>query len=284
MDRAIYGDNQFFGINHSSELKANERAARFQSDHAIYETLCIAHEVGVRTFMFTTHARLENVCNLMARDPRFQDFKLIPCIPYAYKYANAMTEHGVIGALHRYMPKNVFSTSYRLLRSGLTGDPAPTMKSLIDAELKPYRKFHIEAVFLLNIATDFAMGLGMNHLLGEFHSYLDKSYKVKPGFITLNHTRLESVLRDELGIQRPLICSPINSRGFRMNPTKSDVEASLRNRQSQVVAMSVLASGSIPPREALEYVNKLPGVDSIVFGASSRANIEQTFNMLNAPA
>ena len=40
--------------------------------------------------------------------------------------------------------------------------------------------------------------------------------------------------------------------------------------------MSVLASGAIPPREAIEYVCGQPRIESIVFGASSRANIRQT--------
>ena len=39
--------------------------------------------------------------------------------------------------------------------------------------------------------------------------------------------------------------------------------------------MSVLASGAISPREAIEY-GRQPAIKSIVFGASSRANIKQT--------
>ena len=40
--------------------------------------------------------------------------------------------------------------------------------------------------------------------------------------------------------------------------------------------MSMFASGAIPPREAIEYVCAQPQIESIVFGASSRANIRQT--------
>jgi len=42
------------------------------------------------------------------------------------------------------------------------------------------------------------------------------------------------------------------------------------------VAMSVLASGAIAPREAIDYVCSQPRIEAIVFGASSRANIRQT--------
>ena len=40
--------------------------------------------------------------------------------------------------------------------------------------------------------------------------------------------------------------------------------------------MSVFASGAIPAPEALEWVCAQPNVRSIVFGASSRRNIEST--------
>jgi aryl-alcohol dehydrogenase-like predicted oxidoreductase len=38
----------------------------------------------------------------------------------------------------------------------------------------------------------------------------------------------------------------------------------------------VFASGAIPPREALEWVCEQPGIESIVFGASSRDHIRAT--------
>jgi hypothetical protein len=40
--------------------------------------------------------------------------------------------------------------------------------------------------------------------------------------------------------------------------------------------MSVFASGALAPRAALEYVCRQKPIRSIVFGASSRANIRHT--------
>jgi hypothetical protein len=53
-------------------------------------------------------------------------------------------------------------------------------------------------------------------------------------------------------------------------------EKTIATRRFRPVAMSVLASGAIPPREAIKYVCDQPRIESIVFGASSRANIRQT--------
>jgi Rad3-related DNA helicase len=58
-------------------------------------------------------------------------------------------------------------------------------------------------------------------------------------------------------------------------------EKTLRERKFRPVAMSVLASGAITPREAVDYVCGLPKVESIVFGASSRGNIRQTKQLID---
>ena len=39
MDRLLFGDNQFFGVNHMSEEKARAQAMRFQDTSAIIKVL-----------------------------------------------------------------------------------------------------------------------------------------------------------------------------------------------------------------------------------------------------
>ena len=46
---------------------------------------------------------------------------------------------------------------------------------------------------------------------------------------------------------------------------------------------SVLASGALSPREAIDYVCK-QRIESIVFGASSRGNIRQTVKLIEEAA
>ena len=45
--------------------------------------------------------------------------------------------------------------------------------------------------------------------------------------------------------------------------------------------MQVLGGGAIPPKEALENVCSLTNVESILFGASSKGNIENTVSHIN---
>ena len=57
-------------------------------------------------------------------------------------------------------------------------------------------------------------------------------------------------------------------------------EEVIASRRFRPVAMSVLASGAIRPREAIEYVCGHKKIRSIVFGASSRSNIEETKRLI----
>ncbi|HWB52930.1 MAG TPA: hypothetical protein VG722_02015, partial [Tepidisphaeraceae bacterium] len=67
--------------------------------------------------------------------------------------------------------------------------------------------------------------------------------------------------------------SAINKVGFQMNPDIASYEKALQSGTVDAMAMSVMAAGAVPPREAFEYVTKVGGVQSIMFGASSPSNI-----------
>jgi len=44
MERVLFGDNQFFGVNHMSEDKARAQAMRFQNLRAIIDVLDAAYD------------------------------------------------------------------------------------------------------------------------------------------------------------------------------------------------------------------------------------------------
>ena len=59
-----------------------------------------------------------------------------------------------------------------------------------------------------------------------------------------------------------------------------EYEKTLATKRVRIIAMQVLAAGAIPPREAIEYVCSLPNIESILFGASSKGNIEETASLI----
>ena len=96
----------------------------------------------------------------------------------------------------------------------------------------------------------------------------------------MNMPMLLSVL-EEMGIENPIICSSINKLGFRMSGGKELYEQTLKTKKLRAIAMQVLAAGAIPAKDAIEYVCSLPNIESILFGASSRANINETVSLIH---
>jgi hypothetical protein len=277
MDRVLFGDNQFFGVNHMSEEKARAQSMRFQDLQAIIDVLDAAYQEGIRTFMCTTHDRVADICDhFRANAAKYPDYRFYPCMPYAHKYANAVTEHGMIEALRMFLPQD--GAVGAMLKGGVAlanKDIEAIMQLLIDAEMKMFHGLTTPVIFMQNVITDLLLGLGMKQTLRIFHDHVRSKYNAEPGYITMNVPLLLDVL-DELGIVNPIVCANINKIGFRMSGGIAAYEQAIAQRRFRPVAMSVLASGAIAPREAIEYVCAQPRIESIVFGASSRGNIRQT--------
>jgi hypothetical protein len=281
MDRLLFGDNQFFGVNHRSEEKARAQAMRFQDIGAVIDTLNIAYREGVRTFMCTTHDRIALVCDHVRANPEaYRGFVFFPGMPYAHKYANAVTEDGLVGAVRRFLP------SEGLVDAAMRGGASVARKDieglttlLIDAEMKMFDGLETPVVFLQNVVVDLLLGLGFKDALGIFARHVKARYDAEPGFITMNLPALLDVL-DELKIDNPIVCANINKIGFRMCGGLEAYERALRDRRFRAIAMSVFASGAIDPREAIEWVCSLPNVEAIVFGASSGGNIRGTRDLV----
>jgi len=201
-------------------------------------------------------------------------------MPYAYKYANAATELGIAGTLKQYVPGNFMGS---LLKGGvafLSKDYMDIMELLIDAEMKMFKGINTPVIFLQNVITDLLLGLRMTDVLVSFHEYVAKKYNAEAGFITMNLPMLLNVL-EGCGIRNPIICSSINKAGFRMSVGKALYEETLRTRKFRAVAMQVLAGGAVSPKEAIEYICSLPNIESILFGASSKGNINETTSLIN---
>ncbi len=280
MERILFGDNQFFAVNHISDEKSMAQSMKFKEDAAIIKTLDIAREAGVETFMCTTHDRIANICEHIRNNPeKYRDFKIFPCMPYAHKYANAVTELGIAGTLKQYVPGNFFGSLFKGGVAFLSKDYLKIMELLIDAEMKMFKGINTPVIFLQNVITDLLLGLGMTDVLVAYHDYVQKKYNAEAGFITMNLPKLLETL-EAAGIKNPIICASINKAGFRMSGGKEHYEEILKQNRCRVIAMQVLAGGAVSPKEAIEYVCRLPNIESILFGASSKTNINETVSLI----
>lgn len=278
--KLILGDNQFFGINHMSEERARAQAIQFQDDAAVIDVLDAAVAEGVTGFMCTTHDRIARVAaHVRAHPGDYRDFVFYPAMPYAHKYANAVTEEGMLGALQRFVPGG--GGVGRLMRGGLSlvrGDIDHLATVLVDAEMAMFDRLATPIIFLQNNMVDLLLGLGAHDAFAIFEQHVRARYGARAGYVTMNLPRLLPVL-DRIGIADPIVCASLNARGFRMGGGDA-IGHALRRYRCRCIAMSVFASGAVPADEAIAWVCAQPNVESIVFGASSACNIRATRHLV----
>jgi hypothetical protein len=285
LDRIIFGDNQFFGINHMSEEKAQAQYERFRNVEAIIDVIDTAYDAGIHAYMFNTHGLVKDICDHFRSNPsRYADLKLYVSMPYAHKYANAVAEKGIFGALKDTIISDSSAGDIvgMVTKGGFSlfeKDMIRVAQILIDIEMKMFRDLNVKVFFIQNIVTDLLLGFGVKEVFVSFADYIREIYGAEPGFVTLNLPKLVNFLLT-CGIENPVVCSAINKAGYFMNPDVESYEHTLKEKQFQPIAMSILASGAVRPEEAVEYVCHQQGIQSVVFGASSRQHIVETKNLI----
>ena len=283
LDPLILGDNQFFGINHMSQEKAQQLAERFNDLSAVYNAYHTAHALGIHAFMLNSNDKAAPICDYL-RDHRseFPGLVLYPSIPYPHKYANLVAEQGILGAIQTALAGSSAMDLLGLAGKGLAvlgGDLTRILCMLVDVEMKIYRKLDFKAVYLQNILTDLVLGLEFKEVFVAYCEHIEKKYRATPGFLTMNVPRLAAFLAS-CGITNATICGSVNKIGYLMSPGKAEYEAYFSGpRRYPITAMSILASGAIPAAEAVEYV-KAQDIGSIVFGASTRAHMQATLELV----
>ena len=242
MEKVLFGDNQFFAVSHLSDEKSRAQSIRFKENGAIIQVLDQVIELGMHTFMCTTHDRIAEICDHIRDNPgQYKDFKIFPCMPYAHKYANAVTELGYLGALRQYLPGNIFTTLAKGGMAFVGKDFMKMMELLIDAEMKMFKKIDTPVIFIQNVMVDLILGLGMKEVFVEYDQYIRKKYKAEPGYITMNLPLLLDTL-ESVGIANPVICSSINKIGFRMSGGIQLYERTISEGKFRPIAMQVLAA------------------------------------------
>jgi hypothetical protein len=287
IDEVVFGDNQFFGINHMSQERAQQLAEQFYDLENIFSVYRIAIDAGIRAVMLNSNDRATDICeHFRSRASQYPHLSWYPSIPYPHKFANLISEMGMVAALSHILFKDTSALKGlgAIARGGqalLSKDAIQLMRMLVDIEMRMFAGLDIRVVFLQNIVTDLILGLELKDFFYEYCEHIRKKYGALPGLITQNLPRLREQLR-RWGISGLVICTSVNKIGYLMSPNLAAYQQALAANDPQayqVMAMSTLASGAIPATEAFEFVNAL-NVQSVVFGASSRKHIEETVRLI----
>jgi len=288
VDKIVFGDNQFFGINHMSQEKAQQLAEKFFDIQNIYNVYHLAFDAGIRALMLNSNARAEEICeHFRINSSKYPALHWYPSIPYPHKYANLVAEKGVFPAINDVIFKdNSTRKVMGIISKGgaavVTKDAVKLMQLLIDVEMKMFKGLEVKVVFLQNIITDLILGYNLGDIFYEYCEYIRNRYKALPGLITQNMPYLKRKL-EEWEIKQVVICSSYNKIGYLMSPdviSYENVAKANNPADYQLMAMSTLASGAISAVDAYEFINHQQ-IQSVVFGASSKRNIEETVSLIN---
>ena len=124
MDRLLFGDNQFFGVNHMSEEKARAQAMRFQDLDADHRRARRRLRRG-HPHLHVHDARPDRARSATTSAPTpsaTRTSSSIPCMPYAHKYANAVTEDGMLGAVQTLPARRGPASTPRVRGGRVAGD------------------------------------------------------------------------------------------------------------------------------------------------------------------
>jgi hypothetical protein len=186
-----------------------------------------------------------------------------------------------VDAMRKFLPREgLFDSIIRGSRVILSQDVESIITLLVDAEMRMFRGLPTPVIFLQNVITDLVQGIGFAEAFEFFARHVRDRYDAEPGFITMNLPKLLPLL-NQVGIKNPIVCANVNKVEFRMTGGAGAYREATQQYPARVIAMSVLASGGIAPREAIEWVVNEPYVQSILFGASTRNNIEHTVSLIH---
>lgn len=287
IDKIIFGDNQFFGINHMSQEKAQQLAEKFYDNSAIFKVYQMAFDCGIDAIMLNSNDRAKAICeHFVSNKSKYPDLNWYPSIPYPHKYANLISEKGIVPTINEILFKdNSAMGILGMITKGSAAvfgkDAIKMMQMLIDLEMKIFKGLNVKVIFLQNIITDLILGYDIKEIFIEYCNYIRKKYKVLPGLITQNMPMLKAKL-ELWGIEEVVICTSFNKIGYLMSPDLESYITAVKNNDSskyQLMAMSTLASGAIPATDAYEFINQ-QNVQSVVFGASSKKHIEETVSLI----
>jgi hypothetical protein len=274
--KLILGHNQFIGISHTSYSDSKKKEARFSNVENIYSVVERAADVGFKSMLIEPHPRLMQFVQEYNKRRTF-DMKFYLQIPNVQNYVQKMNDGGIAGIISEFRSRlGTLGASAALLKSGmmyLRRDYLSLALYGIKLEVQPFKDLELEGILLHNVVTDLLLSLSVTETLQEFHNFIIDEYKVAPGFVTLNLPLLMERHKQMDGSD--LIMTPINPLGYDMNPDISTVETCLRNSKSKIIAMNVLAGGSVGIDKTASYLSKFENVEYACVGASSEGHLRE---------
>jgi hypothetical protein len=273
----ILGHNQFIGVSHISEERGRERDKKFSKVDNIYRVVEAASAVGFKNMMIETHPRMLDFLQYYERNKTF-DMNFYLQVPYVQAFVQTINQRGMRGFLSEMVGRaGLAGTSSLALKSAfnlLKKDYLGIALSYFKVEIAPFSEFSVKALILHNTLTDLLMALEVSSAFSAFDQYVNDVLKLDFGLATWNFSLTKRNL-ERWDLRPAFLMTPVNVKGFDMNPTKDEIEAGLREYEGTVFAMNVLGGGAYSLPEAASYVKSFDAIKRCVVGASSRDHLKE---------
>jgi hypothetical protein len=279
----ILGHNQFIGISHTSEERGIELQKKFYDASSIYKVVEIAASMGYKNMIIETHPKMLEFLEYYLKSQTF-DMNFYLQVPHIQGYLQKMNEKGISGLfmdlVQRDGIKNLSSMALRNVINFAKKDYFSMATSALQIEVAPFLNVNIKALLLHNVSTDLLLSLQVSNAFTEYNNYVKDSLKLRVGFTTLNF-QLFAKSFEKWNLGTPLVMTPINPKGFDMNPSKKAVESSLKTYSGEIIAMNVLGGGAFSVFESKKYIESLGNINYITVGASSLDHLKELKNVFN---
>jgi hypothetical protein len=286
----LVGDNPFHGISHLSEDRARARGNEINMPDFAAKLVQVSLENGADGFMFSVSETTLSTLRILGKNMSTKSPMLYAIVPYAYEYVRLATHLGTVGLAKKLARQVVFSGNLRAVGAGLkcvaTMNPKDMLKTYLLYEVSRIKsaigkKFTLESVMLHEVITEMIIALDLDWLAKSYITYV-LDLGIKPGFETRNFAYLINKFQEwEIDFKNIFITTAFNEVGFQMNPSKATCEKALAQvPDSNVIAMSILASGYLKLPEAVDYIQSLSDIKGVVVGVSREKHAYETFQLL----
>lgn len=275
VEELLLGDNPFIGVSHMSHEKAREERGEASIENKV-SVIEAAVKGGATGFTFSTCAlNLELLRYLRDNRPRiFESLNYYVLVPYAAQYVREATSAGTVQLIKRVLAGNI---SLKGLSFALWPRPVNLIKMFLQVELKEYLDIlpreRVKAVLLHEVLTELIVAFNLCHMVKELICHFQRR-GLSFGFETRNVGNLRYFLKNNK-ITVEYVMTPLNPIGYQMSPSKKKAEESiikLSTKGIKIIAINVLASGTVSPQQAMEYLSQFKECIFAVTVGTSKAN------------
>ena len=278
LSKIILGSNPFDGVSYLSRAQAKSYCEKFSDEDEIFRVVEAARNAGLDTI---TCAYNEKVLSALERFPEERRMKVIPVVPNAYEYVRDASSKGLLGTVASKLKRTETFEKVKLVLKGasqikgiISRDIEALIKSMLELELAPFRKYDVQAVILHGHIADLALVNDNRKVFDVYCDFIRNSFKSEPFIATHNFGR-SLAKYEEWNLDITGVHASFNKKGFMMRPTASACEELLKNTNKYVLAKKILAGGTLSPEEAFEYI-KGKNIPSVVIGLGSVQEVYHT--------